>query len=377
VSHRSGPRLGSDRATSTASGRRHVGDICRRCGPVQRGNAQVNAGSDGTSRFNPAAGPWKTRARTAGPAQRSPHHERRGAARASISTDPLPMIERVEVLRTARRRSTAPTRRWRGQRVTRPRFVVSSLVAQQHVATRRRHEYGSSFVAGATTGTAHLHRGSAGFQGHGSCSRRSRVLDFQKSYDLRSKTERGSARWRRRRPARRTSDPARRRFTRRAVLERVQTRRPRRVHRLVARATVQRGGHNYLARRRSRYSAFATAGTSQRPPAVMVEAMYLRATAIKAVAGGSSPTADSKGQHLNPARRRRPHTGGGHRARPRQPTARRHAARFASASRSVPSIGGAERWKVRAVVQSRGLQLRASTTGQLYKPHAADSLGRA
>lgn len=181
------------RSDLTASGRATLGDILQSL-PAQSnaGNAQVNAGGDGTTRIN-LRGLGAPRTLVLLNGRRIVNGGNGADAAVDLNTIPLPVIERVEILKDgASAIYGADAVGGVVNLITRPQFdgtdvSLSTSTSQRGDGT----EYDASFVTGLTTNDKRTYLVvSGGYQRHDPVFAGDRAFStFQKSYDFASKTE--------------------------------------------------------------------------------------------------------------------------------------------------------------------------------------------
>jgi len=182
------------RAEITASGRTTLGDILQAL-PAQSnaGNAQVNLGGDGTSRIN-LRGLGTARTLVLLNGRRMVNGGAGADASVDIDAIPLPMIERVEILKDgASAIYGADAVGGVVNVITRPEY--NGLDVSLLTSTSQRGdgtEYDASFVSGFTTKDKRTHLVfSGGFQGHRPVLGDDRAFStVQKSFDFANRVER-------------------------------------------------------------------------------------------------------------------------------------------------------------------------------------------
>ncbi len=181
------------RADLTASGRATLGDILQAL-PAQANaaNAQVNAGGDGTTRIN-LRGLGAARTLVLLNGRRIVNGGNGADAAVDVNAIPLPMIERVEILKDgASAIYGADAVGGVVNLITRPQFDGSDVSL---LTSTSQHgdgiEYDAGFVTGFTTNDKNTYLvASAGYQRHDPVFAGDRAFStFQKSYDFASKTE--------------------------------------------------------------------------------------------------------------------------------------------------------------------------------------------
>jgi outer membrane receptor protein involved in Fe transport len=181
------------RADLAASGRASLGDILQSL-PAQSnaGNAQVNAGGDGTVRIN-LRGLGAPRTLVLLNGRRVVNGGPGADSAVDINSIPLAMIERVEILKDgASATYGADAVGGVVNLITRPQFDGTDVSLLASTSQRGDGtEYDASFVTGFTTRNKRTYLVlSAGFQGHDPVFAGDRAFStFQKSYDFASKRE--------------------------------------------------------------------------------------------------------------------------------------------------------------------------------------------
>ncbi|TMQ12012.1 MAG: TonB-dependent receptor [Deltaproteobacteria bacterium] len=181
------------RADLTASGRATLGDILQSL-PIQSnaGNAQVNAGGDGTTRIN-LRGLGAPRTLVLLNGRRVVNGGSGADAAVDINAIPLPMIERVEILKDgASALYGADAIGGVVNLITRPQFdgiEISLLTSTSQRGDGT--EYDASFVTGLTTSDRRTYLVvSGGYQRHYPVFASDRAFSaFQRSYDFTARTE--------------------------------------------------------------------------------------------------------------------------------------------------------------------------------------------
>jgi outer membrane receptor protein involved in Fe transport len=181
------------RADLTASGRATLGDILQAL-PVQgnAGNAQVNAGGDGTTRIN-LRGLGAARTLVLLNGRRIPNGGNGADASVDVNAIPLPVIERVEILKDgASALYGADAVGGVVNLITRPQYDGTDVSLLTSTSQRGDGtEYDAGIVTGFTTDDKNTYLVvSAGYQRHDPVFAGDRAFSrFQKSYDFASKTE--------------------------------------------------------------------------------------------------------------------------------------------------------------------------------------------
>jgi len=181
------------RADLTASGRATLGDILQAL-PVQgnAGNAQVNAGGDGTTRIN-LRGLGAARTLVLLNGRRIPNGGNGADASVDVNAIPLPVIERVEILKDgASALYGADAVGGVVNLITRPQYDGTDVSLLTSASQRGDGtEYDAGIVTGFTTDDKNTYLVvSAGYQRHDPVFAGDRAFSrFQKSYDFASKTE--------------------------------------------------------------------------------------------------------------------------------------------------------------------------------------------
>jgi outer membrane receptor protein involved in Fe transport len=181
------------RADLTASGRATLGDILQSL-PAQSnaGNAQVNAGGDGTARIS-LRGLGAPRTLVLLNGRRIVNGGPGADAAVDLNAIPLPMIERVEILKDgASAIYGADALGGVVNLITRPQFDGSDVSLLTSTSQRGDGtEYNASFVTGFTTRDKRTYLVvSGGYQRHDSVFAGERAFSaFQNSYDFASKTQ--------------------------------------------------------------------------------------------------------------------------------------------------------------------------------------------
>jgi len=375
------------RADLTASGRATLGDILQAL-PAQgnAGNAQVNAGGDGTTRIN-LRGLGAPRTLVLLNGRRIVNGGPGADAAVDLNAIPLPVIERVEILKDgASALYGADAVGGVVNLITRPQFDGTDVSLLTSTSQRGDGtEYDANFVTGFTTNDKRTYLVvSAGYQRHDPVFAGDRAFSsFQNSYDFATRTE-----------------------TRNASLAAPGGR--------LDASSIGAGGSappgcasgvckpngaggwndftapgdlyndaaaNYLYTPSSRENIFATAGNRITDnTALLVEVLYLHRDSSRQLSPvafvADSPI--SKDSLYNPLggdildyRRRITELG------PRQYLDDVRMARFvAGVTGSVPaSLGLLEDWKYELSYNYGDTKALAGTTGQLLKPRVADALG--
>ena len=180
------------RADLTASGRATLGDILQAL-PVQAnaGNAQVNAGGDGTTRIN-LRGLGAPRTLVLLNGRRIPNGGNGADASVDVNAIPLPVIERVEILKDgASALYGADAVGGVVNLITRPQYEGTDVSLLTSTSQRGDGtEYDAGFVTGFTTDDKNTYLVfSAGYQRHDPVFAGDRAFSaFQNSYDFASKT---------------------------------------------------------------------------------------------------------------------------------------------------------------------------------------------
>jgi len=181
------------RADLTASGRATLGDILQSL-PIQSnaGNAQVNAGGDGTTRIN-LRGLGAARTLVLLNGRRIPNGGNGADASVDVNAIPLPVIERVEILKDgASALYGADAVGGVVNLITRPQYDGTDVSLLTSTSQRGDGtEYDAGIVTGFTTDDKNTYLVvSAGYQRHDPVFAGDRAFSrFQKSYDFASKTE--------------------------------------------------------------------------------------------------------------------------------------------------------------------------------------------
>lgn len=181
------------RADLAASGRATLGDILQAL-PAQSnaGNAQVNAGGDGTTRIN-LRGLGAPRTLVLLNGRRMVNGGPGADAAVDLNAIPLAVIERVEILKDgASALYGADAVGGVVNLITRPQFDGTDVSLLTSTSQRGDGtEYNASFVTGFTTRDKHTYLVlSGGYQRHDSVFAGDRAFStFQKSYDFASKTQ--------------------------------------------------------------------------------------------------------------------------------------------------------------------------------------------
>jgi outer membrane receptor protein involved in Fe transport len=375
------------RADLAASGRATLGDILQALPAQANGaNAQVNAGGDGTTRIN-LRGLGAPRTLVLVNGRRMVNGGSGADASADITTIPLAMVERVEILKDgASMLYGADAIGGVVNIITRPQFDGTDVTV---LTSTSQHGDGTELDASAVTGFASEHKNSylvlsAGYQHHEPVLAGDRGFSqFQNSYDFASKA------------VNRNQSLA-------AASGRLDP------------SSIGPGGmvppgcaagackpagnggwtdfvapgdlyndaaQNYLYTPSTRYSAFATAGNRINEHAtVLFEASYMYRTSDRQLSpvGFDAETPISKFSIYNPLRGdildyRRRLTELGPRGYVDQVTTRRLVLGITG---SVPeSWGVLENWKYEVSYNYGIGEARVGTTGQLDKLHVADALG--
>ena len=180
-------------ADLAASGRATLGDILQSLpSQANAGNAQVNAGGDGTTRIN-LRGLGAPRTLVLLNGRRIVNGGPGADAAVDLNSIPLPMIERVEIVKDGA--STLYGADAVGgvvNLITRPQFDGSDVSLLTSTSQRGDGtEYNASFVTGFTTRDKHTYLVvSAGYQRHDSVFAGDRTFStFQKSYDFANRAE--------------------------------------------------------------------------------------------------------------------------------------------------------------------------------------------
>jgi iron complex outermembrane recepter protein len=379
------------RADLAASGRATIGDVLQAL-PAQSNaaNAQVNAGGDGTTRIN-LRGLGAPRTLVLVNGRRIVNGGQGADAAVDVNAIPLPMIERVEILKDgASALYGADAVGGVVNLITRPQFDGSD--ASLLTSTSQRGdgtEYDASFVTGFTSRDKHTYLVlSGGYQRHDPVFAGDRAFStFQDSYDFASKTQTRNAS---------LVAPAGRLDVSSIGVGGV----PLGIHLpgcasdvcksdgasgwadfVAPRDSYNEAAENYLYTPSSRYNMFGTAGNRINDNvALFIEALYLHRDSSRELSPAAfvADSPISKDSLYNPfggdildLRRRMTELG------PRHFTDEVGMIRFVvGVTGELPaSLGPLEGWKYELSQNYGDTESHVTTTGQLLKPHVADALG--